>query len=106
MLESMGYSNERHIYCKQLNYDILTLTEPHNEHVKEQYESKGWITSDMVEVKGDKCTDPAACVTIMLSAKMTNKILSSGHIGARITWVRLSDPVYNLFVVANYIHTA
>ena len=82
---------------------ILALTELLNAHVKKQYESKSWITSAVAKDKHNKSTDPAAGVAIMILARMTNKILASGHIGARIVWVRLSGPVCNLFVVAAYI---
>ena len=70
-----GYSNERHEYCKGLGYDILGLVELHNAHTKRQYESKGWICSETAQIKDGKSVDPAAGVTIMLSPRMTSKIL-------------------------------
>ena len=39
----------------------------------------------------------------MLSPRMTGKILSQGHVGTRIAWVRLAGPVCNLFYVTVYI---
>ena len=41
-----GLSNERLNYCKQLNFDILGLTELHNAQNKKKWKKKNWITSD------------------------------------------------------------
>ena len=98
-----GYSNERHEYCKELGYDILGLVELHNAHTKRQFESQGWVCSQAAEVKDGKCIDPAAGVAIMLSTRMTTKVLSQGSVGTRIAWVRVAGPVCNLFFVVTYI---
>ena len=39
----------------------------------------------------------------MLSAKMEQHYRDSGHVGARIAWVRIAGPVCNIFFVAVYI---
>ena len=39
----------------------------------------------------------------MLSKRMTRSVLSRGHLGTRIVWVRLEDPICNIFVVVTYI---
>ena len=97
-------SNERYHYCKQLNYDILGLTELHNTQAKEQFKGKAWIHSAPAQADAQgKCSDPAAGVAIMLSSRMTSKILSSGHVGTRIAWVRLKGPVCNLLYIVVYI---
>ena len=93
-------SNERYHYCKELNYDILGLTELHNTQANAQFKSKRWIHSAPAKVNEQgKCSDPAAGVAIMLSQRMAAKILDSGHIGARIVWVRLKGPVCNIFFI-------
>ena len=55
-----SYSNERHEYCKSLNYDILALTELHNK----QNRIKGnelWVASPQAVVdEQGKCMDKAA----------------------------------------------
>ena len=50
-----------------------------------------------------KNPDPAAGVAIMLSNRMANKVISSGHVGTRIAWVRIAGPVCNIFFVVVYI---
>ena len=49
-----------------------------------------------------KNSDPEAGVLIILSPRMTDKVIGEGHVGTRITWVRISGPVYNIFYVVVY----
>ena len=98
-----SYSNERHEYCKSLGYDIIGLTELHNNQAKPQFEGKRWICSELAEEVNDKSTDPAAGVVIMLSARMADKVMSEGHVGTRIAWVRIKGPVCNIFFIVVYI---
>ena len=98
-----SYSNERHEYCKSLGADILGLGELHNAHNKEIYKEKRWLCSDVAETKDGKSTDPAAGVAILLSPRMTLRLISWGRIGSRIVWGRLEGPICNLFVVVTYI---
>ena len=39
----------------------------------------------------------------MLSPRMTDKVMSEGHVGTRITWVRINGPVCNIFFIVVYI---
>ena len=39
----------------------------------------------------------------MLSPRMANKVLDSGHVGTRISWVRIKGPVCNIFYIVTYI---
>ena len=39
----------------------------------------------------------------MLSASMTDKVMSEEHVGTRITWVRIKDRVCNMFFIVVYI---
>ena len=97
-------SNERYHYCKGLQYDILGLTELHNTQAKVQFQHKTWIHSAPAAIDAnDKCIDPAAGVTIMLSPRMAAKTLDTGHVGTRIAWVHLKGLVCNLFYIVVYI---
>ena len=99
-----SYCNKRHEYAKSLRIDILGLGELHNKHLEEHYKEKRWICSDRSKLNADGTDpDPAAGVTILLSPKMADRILSQGCIGARIVWVRLAGPVCNLFVIVTYV---
>ena len=95
-------SNERHKYCESLNYDILALTELHN--AQEKYEGRRWVCSASAGTdKKGKSSDPAAGVAIMLSPRIADKVLDSGHVGTRIAWVRIAGPVCNIFFIVTYI---
>ena len=98
-----SYSNERHEYCKSLDNDITGLTELHNNQKKPQFQGNNWICSELADVKDGKYTDPAAGVAILLSNRMARNVLSKGHVGTRIAWVRLRGPICNLFVVVVYV---
>ena len=99
-----SYSNERHAYCKSLHLDILGLGELHNRQDNKNFKSKRWIASAIAEKNEDgTCNDPAAGVTILLSPRFAERILSQGRVGTRIVWVRIKGPICNLFVVVAYI---
>ena len=98
-----SYSTERHEHRKSLDYDIMDLTELHNNQHKPQFADKHWICSDVTKEEDDKSTDPTAGVAILLSRRMANNILSKGHVGTRIVWVRLKGPVCNMLVVVVYV---
>ena len=97
-------SNERFNYCSTLGYDILGLTELHNNQAKELFKGRRWVCSAPAELdeKG-KSTDPAAGVAVMLSPRMASKVIGEGHVGTRIAWVRIAGPVCNIFYVVVYI---
>ena len=99
----MSYSFERHDYCKQLQCDILGLTELHNLQAQKRFQSRTWVHSAPATMKEGKSTDPAAGVAIMLSNRMADKLLDEGHVGTRIAWVRIKGPVCNIFYIVVYI---
>ena len=44
MMEPLGLSNERVNYCRNLNYDVLELSELHNTQNKKSWKGRRWIT--------------------------------------------------------------
>ena len=99
-----SYCNKRHEYAKSLGIDILGLGELHNKHLEEHYKEKRWICSERSKLNKDGTDpDPAAGVVILLSPRMTDRLLSWGCVGSRIVWVRLAGPVCNLFVLITYV---
>ena len=44
-------SNERHQYCKQLDYDVLGLTELHNKQKIKECMGRRWTMSEIAEVQ-------------------------------------------------------
>ena len=95
-------SNERYQYCESLNYDILgLLTELNNTQTK--FQGRRWICSATAEInKEGKSMDPAAGVVITLSPRMADKVMSEGHVGTRIAWMRIKGPVCNIFFIVVY----
>ena len=53
--------------------------------------------------KNGACSDPAAGVAILMSARMADKALDQGHVGTRKAWVKLKGPVCNIYFVVAYI---
>ena len=99
-----GMSNERLNYIKEMEFDILGVTELHNSQNKSTWKSRRWITSEDAEVdEQGKSSDPTAGVVILLSKNFTSNVLSQGSVGSRIVWVRLEGPICPLFVVCVYI---
>ena len=89
---------------KSLKIDVLGLGELHNRHLEEQYKEKRWICNERSKlIKQGEDPDPAAGVVILLSPRMTDRILESGCVGARIAYVLPERPVCDLFVVVPYI---
>ena len=82
-----SYCNKRHEYAGEQGIDILGLGELHNKHLEEHYKSRRWICSERSKLDEDGTDpDPAAGVTIMLSARMADRILGQGCTGARIVF--------------------
>ena len=99
-----SYNNERHAYCKSLNYDVLALTELRNTQNNPNFTSKLWVPSAQAKIdEQGKCTDPAAGVAILLSSRMRRHIDKTGHVGTRIAWVRLCGPICPIFFIAVYV---
>ena len=46
---------------------------------------------------------PATGVAILISPRMTEKVIGEGYMGTRIVWVRIAGPVCNIFYVVVYI---
>lgn len=53
--------------------------------------------------KRTRQADPAAGVAIMPSVLLSNKVMSEGNVGTRIVWVKIADPVDNIFFIVVYI---
>ena len=97
-------SNERYDYWKELQYDILALTELHDAQAKTQYQGRRWVSSaPSTEDEEGKNSNPAADVAILLSEKMEDKIIDSGHVDTRIAWVRIAGPVCNIYFIVTYV---
>ena len=100
-------SKERKSFCESLGYDILALTELRNKQQLFEH-CKTWIPSATAPTykagsKQGQSADPAAGVAILLSSRMEQHYKDSGHVGARIAWVRLAGPIVNICFVAVYL---
>ena len=67
-------------------------------------EERGCIVVVRKKNKNDKSSDPGVgVVIIILSNRMTDKVLDQGHVDTRIVWVKLEGPVCNVFFIV--VHT-
>ena len=74
-----GLCNERFVYCRALNYDVIGLTELHNTQNKKQWKNKVWITSEDSQLDDDgNVLDPATGDGILLSPIFAKKVLGKG----------------------------
>ena len=71
----------------------MGLTDLHNNQHRPQFTDKHWICRDVVREEDGKNTDPAVGVTILLFRRMARNILSKGHVGTRVVWMRLKGPI-------------
>ena len=92
-----GLSQERLDYVLlDRAYDVSVLNELHGAHTLRA--SRNFITCGE-----PKAGDPAAGVGIALSNKAASLCYDSGHIGARIVWVKLRGFTCDMCVVGVYI---
>ena len=103
-------SFERFEYCKQLNYDVLAITEMWRRQRHFQTKSKNFTVSSPIIMKkgpnkGQPCfpNDKEAGVGILLSKRMQSKLMAFGSQGERVCWVRLQGPTCNIFILAVYM---
>ena len=104
---SRSLTKERFDYCKNLNYDILTLTELWHKAPGYADGSVRWTYGQpQINSENDKLlypNDPAGGVGILLSERAANMYMSHGSPCNRVTWVRLKGATANIFIVAVYM---
>ena len=94
-----GLSYTQRELCRELNYDILALTETHNKGTLPS--KKDFICSDVAPT-----SDPYAGVALLLSDRLTKCVLHDGNNGSRIVYARIRADPCNLFVIGVYMpHT-
>ena len=81
--------------CRDLNYDVMVLTETHDKGMKN--------TRNLITAEPASETDPYAGVAIMLSNRMAECTKHSGSCGSRIAFVEISASPCNLFIIGVYI---
>ena len=71
-----GLCNERMNYCRVMDFDILGLTELHNNiQNKKLWQKRYWVTSADAEVDQQGiCTDPAAGVDSRTNIEKTHHV--------------------------------
>ena len=99
-------TNERFAFCKQLDYDVLAVTELWRKQDKFTTRSNEFTVSNIIRDKHgnyQNAHDPAAGVGILLSKRAQAKVMAAGSNSERICWVRLRGPVSNIFIIAVYL---
>ena len=100
-------SFERFLYCQNLGFDILAVTELWRSARKFTNDTVSFTCSKprLNAITGDPVypDDRAAGVGILLSERAKQKYMRHGSPCERIACVRLKGPVTNLFVIAVYM---
>ena len=103
---SRSLTQERFQYCKNLQFDVLALTELWRSAEKFADVTCQWTFSAAEkDASGNPKfpEDRAAGVGILLSERATRKCIAHGSPCERITWVKLKGPVVDLFCIAVYM---
>ena len=91
-----GLSYTQRELCRDLNYDILALTETHDNN-----SLPAW--SNYLRADSAPATDRSAGVGLLISDQVKRCIMHSGCIGSRIVYARVRGDVCNLFVIGIYV---
>ena len=89
-----GLSKVKKDLAINLDMDILCVTETHK-----------WRDNDKLAIYSDlpPKTDGWSGVSILLSNRVSKYVISSGSIGARITYCKLRGNITNYFIIGVYI---
>ena len=82
--------------CRDLQYDILVVTETHNKGTLSS--STNFVTSDPAPA-----SDPFSGVAIMLSDRVAKCVSHSGCVGSRIVYATVKAKPCNLFILGVYM---
>ena len=94
-----GLSFSQREICKELNYDILVLTETHDKGTLAT--NRNFITAE--PAPGD---DSYSGVAILLSDRIANCVKFSGSCVSRIVYAKVQSTPCDLFVIGVYMpHT-
>ena len=91
-----GLSFTQKELCRELNYDILALTETHNSGKLKG--NKNFLVSDPAPKN-----DSFSGVGLLLSDRLSRCVTFKGSFGSRIVYARIRARPCNLFVVAIYM---
>ena len=91
-----GLSFTNREFCKELNYDILSLTETHD---------NGTLTGrkDCIPSEPAPKNDSYSGVSLVLSDRLAKCVMHNGNSGSRIVYARIRAEPCNLFVVGVYM---
>ena len=89
-----GLSKIKLDLCKDLDLDVLCLTETHS-----------WREGDSLTINSDlpPPNDSWSGVALVLNKRLSGYIINTGSIGSRITFCRLRGTVCNIMLVSVYI---
>ena len=91
-----GLSFTNRELCKELNYDILALTETHDNGTLKD-------TRDFIKSEPAPKNDPYSGVSLLLSDRLAKCVMHTGNNGSRIVYARVRAKPSNLFVIGVYL---
>ena len=91
-----GLSFTQRELCRELDYDVLGLTETHDNEA---------LPSSATFIRGEPApdTDKFAGVALLLSTRIAPCVMFSNCIGSRIVFVRVRAAICNLFIICIYV---
>ena len=91
-----GLSYTTRELCKDLNYDILVLTETHN---------SGDLSSshNFIQAEQAPATDSFSGVGLLLSDRVSKCVAHSGCVGSRIVYATIRSKPCDLFIIGVYM---
>ena len=91
-----GLSYTQRELCRELNYDLLALTETHD---------KGSLQSKNDFIRGDQAPagDSYSGVALLLSSRLSKCVLHDGSNGSRVVFARIRADPCNLFIIGVYM---
>ena len=91
-----GLSFTQKELCRELNYDILSITETHN--AGKLKAKKNFLVSEPAPKN-----DPYSGVGLLLSDRLSKCVTFKGNFGSRIVYARINARPCNLFVIGVYM---
>ena len=91
-----GLSFMQREMCRDLDYDLLTLTETHDKGTLQR--KKDFICSDIAPQN-----DPFSGVALLLSNRLSKCVLHNGSNSSRVVFARIRADPCNLFIIGVYM---
>ena len=91
-----GLTQTTREFCSELGYDILALTETHDQGTLSS--NKNYISSEPAPVN-----DSYSGTALLLSDRVSKSVMHKGQCGSRISYARIRSQPCDLFIISIYV---